>query len=94
MVQVILWYKRGYNISLSMRKPTMWVSNRSDINQPVQSQKQARSMKFWIKEEEGLYYMCSENKGADQLSSYCTADLRLCFHLCKLLVFSCGGSYG
>ena len=26
-----------------------------------------------------MYYPCSENKGADQLCSYCTADLRLCF---------------
>ena len=24
-------------------------------------------------------YLCSENKGADQLSSYRAADLRLCF---------------
>ena len=40
-----------------------------------------------------MYYPCSENKGADQLCSYCTADLRLCFRLCKLLVYSCGGSY-
>ena len=46
-----------------MRKPTIWVSTRSDINRPVQSQKQARNLKFWIQEEEGLYYLCSENKG-------------------------------
>ena len=26
-----------------------------------------------------MYYPSSENKGADQLSSYCEADLRLCF---------------
>ena len=40
----------------------------SDTNQPVQSQKQARSLKFRIEEEEeGLYYPCSENKGTDQL---------------------------
>ena len=26
-----------------------------------------------------MYYLCSENKGADQLCCYCTADLRLCF---------------
>ena len=37
--------------------------------------------------------MCSENKGADQLRSYCEADLRLCFRLCMLLVFPCSGSY-
>ena len=40
-----------------------------------------------------MYYPCSENKGADQLRSYCEADLRLCFRLCRLLVFPCGGSY-
>ena len=40
-----------------------------------------------------VLYPCSENIGADQLCSYCTADLRLCFRLCRLLVFSCGGSY-
>ena len=26
--------------------------------------------------------MCSENEGADQLCNYCTADLRLRFHIC------------
>ena len=36
--------------------------------------------------------MCGENKGADQLCSYCTADLRLCFRIYKLLVFSFTGS--
>ena len=45
----------------------MWFPNWSDTNQPVQSQKQSRDLRFWIKEEEGLYYPCNENKGADQL---------------------------
>ena len=53
-------------LSLCVRKPTIWVVTRSDTNQAVQSQKQARSLKFQIYEE-GLYYLCSENKGADQL---------------------------
>ena len=39
-----------------------------------------------------LYHPCSKNKGADQLRSYCKADLRLCFRLCRLLVFPCGSS--
>ena len=39
-----------------------------------------------------MYYPCGENKGADQPCSYCTADLRVCFRICKLLVFSCEGS--
>ena len=71
-----------------MRKPTMWFPNRSDTNQAVQSQKQATSSKFQIfKEEEEVYYPCSENKGADQLR-VCEADLRLCFRICRLSVFS------
>ena len=57
---------------------------RSDTNQPVQSQKQSRNLKFPILEEE-LYYLCSKNKGADQLCGYCEAGLRLCFRICKLL---------
>ena len=35
---------------------------------------------------EGLYYLCSENTGADQLRGYHEADLRLCFRICKTLV--------
>ena len=37
--------------------------------------------------------MCSENKGADQLGSYCKAELRLYFRLCRLLVFPCCCSF-
>ena len=52
---------------------------RGNINRPVQSQKQARGLKFWIYVEEELYFSCTENKGADQLCSHCKADLSLCF---------------
>ena len=49
---------------------------------------------IWVKVEEDVtVYPSSENKGADQLRSYCEADLRLCFRLCRLLVFPCGGSH-
>ena len=40
-----------------------------------------------------MYYPSSENKGADQLRGYREADLRLCFRICRLLVFPRGGSY-
>ena len=43
---------------------------RSDRNQAVQPWKMVRGLKFPIKEVEGLYYPCSENKGADQLHGY------------------------
>ena len=52
----------------------------------------ARSLKFCIKVVEGLYYLCSENKGADQLRGYREADLRLCFRICQNPVFSLCGS--
>ena len=65
-----------------MRKPTNCFPTRSDTNWPAQS----RSLKLCMKVEEKLYYPCSENKGSDNHE----ADLRLCFRICKLLVFSCG----
>ena len=43
----------------------------------------ARGLKFRTYEVEGLYYPCSENKGADQLRSYREADLRLCYDMQK-----------
>ena len=71
-----------------MRKQTFWFPTRSDENQAVKLQKMARGLKFRIKKEEGLYYLCSKNKGADQLRGDREADLRLCFCICKMLVFS------
>ena len=50
-----------------MRKLVFGVSDQVDTNRAVQSQKMARGLKFRISEEEGFYYQCSENKGADQL---------------------------
>ena len=38
----------SYRMSLCVRKPTICVLTSSDTNQPVQSQKQARSLKFRI----------------------------------------------
>ena len=70
----------------------MWFPTRSDTNQTVQLQKQARSLTFWTLVKEELYYPSSENKGADQLRGYREADLRLWFRICRLLVFPWGGS--
>ena len=42
---------------------------------------------------EGMYFRCSENKGADQLRGYREADLRLCFRICKKPVFSQRGTF-
>ena len=71
-----------------MRKPKFWFPTWSDTNQAVRLHKMARGLKFQIKKVEGLYCLCSENKGADQLRGNREADLRLCFRICKMLVFS------
>ena len=70
-----------------MGKQMFWFPTWSDTNQAVQLQKMARGLKFRIYKVEGLYYLCSENKGADQLLGYCETDLRLCFRICKTLGF-------
>ena len=50
---------------------------RCDSNLAVQPQKMTKGLKFRMKEEERSHYICSENKGANQLGSYCAADLRI-----------------
>ena len=69
-------------------KTNILVSDLVRPNHAVQLQKTVRGLKFRIKEVEGLFYPCSENKGADQVRGYREADLRLCFCICKMLVFS------
>ena len=64
------------------------IPTRSDTNQPVQSQEKAKNLKFWIYKEEGLYYPCIENKGADQLCIYFKADLPDRFPIGENLFFS------
>ena len=76
-----------------MRNPSSGFPTRPDTNRAEQQQDMARDLKFRIKEVEGLYYLSSENKGADQLRGYREADLRLCFRKCKEPVFSRRGSF-
>ena len=59
-----------------VRKPTMWLPNRSYTKRAVQAQKFVRGWNFWIQKIKEFYYPCSENKGAVQLRIYCAADLR------------------
>ena len=40
-----------------------------------------------------MYYVCSGNKGADQVHIYCAADLHLCVHKCVKEVFTLCGPY-
>ena len=72
-------------MSLVIRKPTFWFSTRSDTNGAVQSQKMARGLKFRFKKEEGLYYLCSENKGVDQLCKNRMCKMLFLAHLSRRL---------
>ena len=40
---------------------------RSDTNRAIQPHKMTRGLKFQIKQVDGVYYLCIENKGADLL---------------------------
>ena len=73
-------------MSRVIRKPAL--VSRCNTKQAVQAQKMVRGFKFLIKEVEGLHYLFSENKSADQLYDHCAADLHLCFCTCKKQVFS------
>ena len=74
--------------SLVLRKPVFGVLTSSDTNWAVKPQKMARGLKFRIGEVEALFYLCSKNKGADQLCSYRPANLCICFRICKMHIFS------
>ena len=78
-----------YRGELSVCKDlSSWFLARSDTNRAVQSQKMVRGSKFQIEQEEGLYYLCSENKGTEQLGDYHAAHLCLFFCICKKQDFS------
>ena len=66
------------HMSHEARKPVFGVSDHVR-NQAIQPEKMARGLKFQIQKVEGLYYLCSKIKGADQLLGYHASDLRLCF---------------
>ena len=76
-----------------MRKQVFGVSDQVPHKLGCTPHKMARGLKFRIWEGEGLYYLCSENKGTDQIRGYREADLRLCFLTCKKQVFSRRSSY-
>ena len=69
-----------------MRKLFSGFPTRSYINKDVQQQKMARGLKFLSYEVEGLYYLCTRNKGADQLHGYRYAPLFSHMHKADFLM--------
>ena len=53
-----------------------WFLTRFDTNQAVQPQEMARGVKLQIWKVEGLYYLCSKKKGADQPLVFTYAKIR------------------
>ena len=76
-----------------MRKQTVWVPTRADTKPGYTVTEDGQRLEILDLESRGIVHPCCENKGADKLRSYCEADLRLCFRLCRLLVFLCDGSF-
>ena len=72
-------------IELLREKSKFGFPTRSNTNRFIQSQRQARSLKFWIKVEVRFTIRVMK-KCANELCSYCTADLRLCFHMFRLFL--------
>ena len=69
------------------RKLSSELSTRSNAKGNVRQQKMARGLKFRILKVNGYYFLCSEKEVGDQLRCYRTADLRLCFRICKKQLF-------
>ena len=53
---------------IRMRKSICQIRVNSDTIRAVKPKKVARGLKFRIFEVEGLYFLCGENKDADQLT--------------------------
>ena len=93
-MQIFLHVLSGWDVKDDIIEPLHDKTNNLDFR-PALTQtslyshrgRLCRSLRFWIKEDAGLYYLFSKNEGSDQLCSYCTADLRLCFCLYMLLAF-------
>ena len=74
-------------MSLVVRKPVFGVSDQVRHKPGCTATEDGQRLEIWIWVVEGLYYLYSENKGADQLRGYREADLCLSFRICKNPVF-------
>ena len=61
----ILFALNDDNVKLHHKKTFFWdfQAGLTQTRLLLQQQKMDRGLKFWIKEEEGFYYLCRENKG-------------------------------
>ena len=73
-----------------MRKPVFGVSDqvRHKVKLDCTATEEGYRLEISYIGSRGIVLAISENKGADQLRGYRKADMRLCFRICKKLVFS------
>ena len=71
-----------------MTKPVFSISNPVRHKLDCTAREDGLGFDFFIKRVDGIISICSENKGVDQLCSNYTADLLLCFCICKNACFS------
>ena len=78
----------SFDMSLVMRKPVFRISDQ--ISHKTSSTFTEGGQRLEISDlgSRGIDYLCRENKGADQLRSYCAVDLRLCFPIYAKSLFS------
>ena len=84
-------FKTLHQMSLVVRKPVFGVSDQVRHKPGCTATEDGYKLEISDLESRGIY-LCSENKGADQLRGYREADLRLCFRICKNPDFSRRGS--
>ena len=73
-----------------MRKPTIWVSDLVQHKPTCTFTEERYKLEILDFSSRGILLSCSENKGDDQLCSYCTADLCLWFVHMQIVGFLMG----
>ena len=74
-------------MSLVVRKPAFGVSDLVRHKLNCSATENGKMLEILYLVSRGIYQLCNEEKGADQLRGYREADLRLCFRICKKPVF-------
>ena len=80
-----------YICTVSRQNLSSGFSTMSVTDYTVQPQKAAILLKFCKEEVQGLYFLCSKNKSADQLPGYRAADLQKAGFLMTGLILSLEG---
>ena len=65
-----------------MRKPVFGVFDQVRYKPGCTATEDGKRLEISDLESRGMFYLGSENKGADQLRGNREADLRLCFRIC------------